>query len=288
MRKGTVLITGASTGIGQATALLLDRLGYRVFAGYRRQADAEALRAAGSMNLRPVRLDVTDPEDVQTAVAEVNEACGAAGLTALINNAGYTYVSAFECTEEAQARALMETNFFGLYRLSQACLPLLRRKVHHSGGTAKLINIGSVGSLIGIPWQAFYHASKFALLGLSESLQIETYQHGIRVSVVCPGGIKTPFVAKFGESARRALDRMPEPGRNLYGRGLTALSQMAGQVERLGSKPEAVARQVSRLMEKANPPFRLLVGPDAMLLNALRAGLPKPLFHAFLRSAFGG
>jgi NAD(P)-dependent dehydrogenase (short-subunit alcohol dehydrogenase family) len=162
MRKGTVLITGASTGIGQATALLLDRLGYRVFAGYRRQADAEALRAAGSMNLRPVRLDVTDPEDVQTAVAEVNEACGAAGLTALINNAGYTYVSAFECTEEVQARALMETNFFGLYRLSQACLPLLRRKVHHSGGTAKLINIGSVGSLIGIPWQAFYHASKFA------------------------------------------------------------------------------------------------------------------------------
>jgi short-subunit dehydrogenase len=283
----TVLITGTSTGIGFETALELDRRGYRVFAGVRRESDMAALSTKASKTLTPVMLDVTKPEAIASTVASVATATADRGLYALVNNAGFNYNSAVEFSDPNKSRALMETNFFGLANLTQACLPLLRQSGVRSGTTAKLVNVGSIGSLVGVPWEAYYHASKFAVLGWSESLHSEVYTQGIRVCVVCPGGIKTPFISKTGAGIAEAIASMPSEGERLYGRGLRTLTRLSGQVDRLGSNPNAVARAISRLLDQKNPRFETLVGLDARMMRASRRFLPRSWFHTMLRSTFG-
>jgi short-subunit dehydrogenase len=284
--SGTILITGASSGIGRATALALDRAGYRVMAGVRRLEDGVPLKAdAGSM-LETIVLDVTVKEDIEAARAHIETVTAGHGLFALINNAGFNYNAAYEYTDEAKARALMEVNLFGAHAMSVAMLPLLRQSVRSSGQTSKLINIGSIGSLVGIPWEAFYHASKFALLGLSESIRNEVYAQGIRVSVVMPGGIKTAFIAKTKVGSQQAIEAMPPEGAQRYARGLSRMSELTSMVDRFGSSPEKVGQRIVRLLEQRNPPFRALVGLDAHLMNGLSATLPTPMFHAILRRQF--
>jgi NAD(P)-dependent dehydrogenase (short-subunit alcohol dehydrogenase family) len=283
-----VLVTGTSSGIGRATALHLDRMGYRVFAGIRRDSDAQGLRAAASTALTPLLLDVTRAEEVEAAMATVTAACGEAGLHALVNNAGQNLNGPYEHLDEAAARSLMEVNFFGLHRLSQACLPLLRQSAAQSGRTAKLIQIGSIGSKIGIPWEAFYHASKFALLGLSESIKTEVHGQGIRVSVVMPGGIRTPFIARTTAGSEVARAALSGPAAARYAAGMRRFDAVAGQVDRMGQPPEAVARRIAKLMAARNPPFRVLIGPDARIMDGLRRFLPERSFHALLRAAFTG
>lgn len=281
-----ILITGASTGIGRATALLLDRRGYPVFAGVRRESDAAALAEQASPRLRPVMLDVTDSTQIEAALRMID----ASGLRlhGVVNNAGFNLNAAFEFTDEAKARALMETNVFGLAKLSQAALPRLIATARAIGETGKIVNLGSIGSLVGVPWEAWYHASKFAVLGLSESIQNEVYAHGVRVTVVCPGGIKTPFIAKTREGTEAAIRAIPPEGQARYGKGLAALGEMAGAVDRFGSSPEKVARQIAAVLGQRNPPFRVLVGADAQMMNAARVLLPRAWFHAMLRRAFKG
>jgi NAD(P)-dependent dehydrogenase (short-subunit alcohol dehydrogenase family) len=281
-----VLITGASSGIGRATALLLDAQGYTVLAGVRREEDGAALRAEASSRLSTIILDVTLPDHITAAHEAVVRLGGGRGLHALVNNAGYNYNAAFEYSDETRARAMMEVNFFGLYKLSQAMIPLLRLSATKSGETAKLVNLGSIGNVVGFPWEAFYHASKFALLGLSQSLHHELYAQNIRVTVVQPGVIRTPFIAKTQSSIAEAVAAMPGEGVALYGKGLKKLSEMAASSGRLGSSPEAVARAIVRVVSAANPPFRLFVGLDARMMNLMRMILPAGLFHALLRRNF--
>lgn len=282
-----VLITGASTGIGKATALRLDQAGYSVIAGVRREADGAALRAAASPRLRSIILDVTQPDHIAAAVTDVAALTGERALHALVNNAGLNYNAAFEFTDEAKARAVMEVNFFGLYRLSQAMLPLLRRAATATGETAKLVNLGSIGNVVGLPWEAFYHASKFALLGLSESLSHEVHRQGVRVVVIQPGGIKTPFMDKTRDSVTTAVAALTPEGVALYGKGLAQLGSMVGSVDRLGSEPEKVANAIHRVLVARNPPFRLFVGTDARIMNLTRMLLPTPAFHWLMRRSFG-
>jgi short-subunit dehydrogenase len=282
-----VLITGASSGIGRETALALDRAGYYIFAGVRRIEDGTSLQHLASPRLTPLILDVRSPEQISSAFLKVKEMTANRGLFALINNAGFNYNAAYEYTEEAKARALMDVNVFGVHALSVAMLPLLRVGAAASGTTAKLVNLGSIGSLVGIPWEAFYHASKFAVLGLSESIHSEVYAQNIRVSVVMPGGIKTAFIAKSKQGAEDARAGMPPEGLNLYGKGLAKMAEATNMVDRFGSSPELVALRIKDILAMHNPPFRALVGNDAKLLNALRAILPTSFFHALLRKQFG-
>ena len=281
------LITGASSGIGRATALLLDAQGYTVLAGVRREEDGTALRREASSRLSTLILDVTSPDHIRAAHAAVVGLAGGRGLYALINNAGFNYNAAFEYSDEAKARALMEVNFFGLYKLSQTMIPLLRQAAEKTGEKTKLINLGSIGNVVGFPWEAFYHASKFALLGLSQSLHHELYRQNIRVTLVQPGVIRTPFIEKTQASIAEAIAAMPAEGVTLYGKGLARLSAMAVSSGRLGSSPEAVARAILRVIAASNPPFRLFVGFDARMMNLLRIILPGRLFHGLLRSNFG-
>lgn len=289
MRSDTVLITGASTGIGRSTALHLAARGYTVFAGIRREADGAALVAAAAADasrIVPVLLDVTRDEDIQRALAQVS-AHSSDGLYALINNAGFNLNGAFEYTDAADAGALMNTNFVGLAALSRAALPLLRRYTqHHPGATSKLINIGSIGSYIGIPWEAYYHASKFAVLGLSEAMRYELWPQGIRVVVVCPGGIVTDFMPKTEASLAAADAALPADAPPNYRAGLATLRATIGQATRFGSPPEAVARRIGKVLATSRPRLRYLVGVDARLVLGLRRVLPEAWFHALIRGQF--
>ncbi|MCA3078607.1 MAG: SDR family NAD(P)-dependent oxidoreductase, partial [Rhodocyclaceae bacterium] len=182
--KRAIIVTGASSGIGRQTALHLASIGWQVLAGVRRAEDGQALKTEDQTGrVTPIQLDVTDHNDLlalETTIAQAD-----LEISGLVNNAGHNYMTPFECSQPERLRAIMEVNLFGLAALTQAMLPHLRAsaKVH---GRAHIINIGSIGSLVGVPWEPWYHASKFALLGLSESLQNETYDQGIRVCVVCP------------------------------------------------------------------------------------------------------
>ncbi len=290
MRTDTVLITGASTGIGRSTALHLAAQGYTVFAGIRREADGAALVAAApaadASRIVPVLLDVTRDEDIQRALAVV-AAHSSDGLYALINNAGFNLNGAFEYTGDAEARALMDTNFVGLAALSRAALPLLRRYVErHPGATSKLVNIGSIGSYIGIPWEAYYHASKFAVLGLSEAMRYELWPQGIRVVAVCPGGIVTDFMPKTEASLAAAVAGLPADAPVNYRAGLAKLRAGIGMATRFGSPPEAVAKRIGKVLATSRPRLRYLVGMDARLLLGLRRVLPEAWFHALIRSQF--
>lgn len=282
-----ILLTGASTGIGRATALYLDQLGYTVFAGVRREQDGIALTQTASGRLKPIILDITNPDHIANVFAVVGAACGEGGLMALINNAGYNYISAFEYTDETKARQMMEVNFFGLYRMSQAFIPMLRQYARQRGKRAKLINIGSIGSIIGLPWEPFYHASKFAVLGLTESLRYELREQGISAVAVLPGGIKTDFMPKTDASLAEAIATMPAEGKQLYGKGLEKYKTLIPMADKFGSDPSTVAKRIADILAKANPGMQYFIGPDAHLLFGIARILPISWRHALLRGQFG-
>jgi NAD(P)-dependent dehydrogenase (short-subunit alcohol dehydrogenase family) len=278
----TVLVTGTSTGIGHAVALDLAARGYHVLAGVRRAEDGEALRAAARGALEPISLDVADPAAVEAAGRRVD---ALPGLFALVNNAGFNLNGAFEHTDEAEARRLMEVNFFGLANLSRRLIPALRRGAGE--GTSKLINVSSIGGSIGLPWEVYYHASKFAVVGLTEGLRAELWRQRIRAVVVQPGDIRTEFMPKTDAGIAAALARMPEEGRARYGAAMQVLRSRIAAAARYGSPPSHVARTVARILAARDPGFRHFVGLDAHLLHAGHALLPRRWSHAFFRAAFG-
>lgn len=290
METKTILLTGASTGIGRASALLLLDAGYTVFAGVRRTEDGDALknacRADRASRLHPVILDVTHEDHIRAVLDTINGA-SQDGLYAIVNNAGFNLNGAFEYTNEADARALMDTNFFGLAALSRAALPLLRRYAErHPDETSKLVNIGSIGSYIGVPWEAYYHASKFAVLGLSEAMRHELWRERVRVVAICPGGIKTDFIPKTERSLAAAHAQLPEDAPASYRSGLAKLGEAVGMASRFGSAPEAVAHRLRKVLAARHPRSQYVVGTDAHLFLGMRRLFPESWFHAVMRSQF--
>jgi NAD(P)-dependent dehydrogenase (short-subunit alcohol dehydrogenase family) len=228
-------------------------------------------------------LDLTDAGHIAAAAERLAEE----HLAAVINNAGANYLSPFEYADEESARRLMEVNFFGLFRLSQACIPHLRRyAIANPGKTAKLINISSIGGLVGVPWEVFYHASKFAVVGMTEGLRSELWSQNIRAVVVCPGGIRTAFLPKTRVGVQAAASKLTASAPVGYSLGLKRFENLTEAVGRFGSPPEAVAQKISGLIERRNPPLRHLVGVDARLLFALSRLLPQWAFSKFLRLQF--
>jgi NAD(P)-dependent dehydrogenase (short-subunit alcohol dehydrogenase family) len=268
MKNKAILITGASSGIGNATTLLAARAGYRVFAGVRTKADADLLRA-GHANIDPILLDVTQKDALQKAFDYVSQEVGEEGLYALINNAGINYVAPFEFAEEAKVRQLMEVHVFGTINLTQTFLPLIHRAAKNRRDPAKVINIGSIGSVIGLPWEFSYHTAKFAVLGMSQSLRFELEPLNIKVTCVMPGGVKTKIFAKTNVSSDEARNRISGVHADYYQRNLTNVNHMAGQLEKYAVEPEKAARVILDLLRSANPPLRKLIGLDASFINTL-------------------
>jgi NAD(P)-dependent dehydrogenase (short-subunit alcohol dehydrogenase family) len=262
MKTKIALVTGASSGIGEATAERLASADYKVYGTSRRGAQA------GQRSFAMLPLDVTSDESVETAVAEVLRLEGRIDL--LVNNAGFGVApaSAEESSIE-QARAIFDTNFFGIVRMTRAVVPHMR---HQGGG--RIINIGSVLGFLPMPYMALYAATKHAIEGYSESLDHELRTRGIRVSVIEPAYTKTRFDANFLQ---------PDSKLDEYREVRAALGQRLKEVVEAGDEPGIVADVVLEAAIAARPKLRYAAGGLANRLRILRRFAPASLVDAGVR-----
>ena len=267
MNTGTaVLVTGASTGIGRATALLLDSHGFTVFAGVRKTADAESLAAAASDRLVPLMIDVTDAKQVAAAAAVVTES--GLPLVGLVNNAGMAAAAPLEFIPIDEFRNQIEINLVGQLAVTQSVLPLLRES------KGRIVNVTSIGGLIASSMLGAYNASKFALEAVTHTLRQELKPWGIEVIAIEPGRIATPIWSTASATADRMLDSMPAEAVELYGPSIQGARDMAAAASKGGLAPERVAEVIEKALTVRRPRTRYPVGTDAKLGAVLMARLP--------------
>lgn len=259
-----VVITGASTGIGLACALELDRRGYQVFAGVRKEADAQRLRGQGSPRLTPVMLDITIDSSIQSAAQQIREAVGSKGLAGLINNAGAALVGPVEMVPMDRIRQQFEVNVFGHLAVSQALIPLLR--IAHG----RLINISSLNGILPVPFFGPYTASKYALEAFSDCMRVELAKWGIHVVVVEPGGVRTPIWEKSKKVNEEVLGHAPPTVMDLYGDGIAAVRKSAAEMERTGQPVERIVEAVWQALTARRPKTRYLCGFQTYLSRMLK------------------
>ena len=279
-RQGAVLVTGASSGIGHATALRLARHGTIVFAGIRRQADGESLLREGAGNIKPMLIDVADQTSILRAHAKI-ESLREYRLDGLVNNAGTSLAGPLELLPLAEIRKQFEVNFFGALAMIQTFLPLLR----DSGG--RIVNVSSISGKLAAPFVGAYSASKFALEAASDALRLELRPFGVSVSVVEPGAVRTPIWRRSADASLRILDEAPLERRADYDAAIRHMMRFAQQQELRGVPPEHVARVIERALVARRPQARYLVGADARL-RLLVARLPEALRDLIITAAIGG
>lgn len=283
MKTQFVVITGCSTGIGLGTAHYMANHGYKVIATVRKAEDFAALQHP---NIQPIILDVADKLSREAGLAKIKELLAGEPLFALVNNAGVNYVSPFELTDEAQFRQMMEVNVFGLSLLTQQLFPLLVAYPEAGRGRSKIINISSIGGAIGLPWEFGYHASKFGVLGLSQSWRFEFAPLGIDVTAVMPGGIKTKIFEKSLSHAK-VVDKDNSGGNKLtgyYQKNMQLYKRAADTLYKYGSEPEAVAKIIVKQLGKQKSAPRVRVGLDAKILYSMVKFLPASWFHGLMQS----
>jgi NAD(P)-dependent dehydrogenase (short-subunit alcohol dehydrogenase family) len=274
--SGAVLVTGASTGIGRATALYLDKKGYRVFAGVRKQADAKSLAEEGSDNLTPITIDVTKERSIKAAKDKVSRAVGKNGLAGLVNNAGVGDGGPVETMDLDVLRNVLEVNLVGQVAVTQAFLPQIRKVP----GT--IVFIASIGGRIASPFMSPYNTSKFAVEALGESLRQEVAPWGIDVAVVEPGSIDTPIWKKGAETIEDQFAKMPPNTKRLYGKQLKRMDEVLTETANRGIAPEKVAKVIHTAISSENPKHRYLVGRDAKIAARLKGTLPDRTFKKLI------
>ena len=277
--KKTVIVTGASTGIGLSTALLLSKNGYRVFAGYRKEEDGQKLKKMAQGNLTPIRLDVLNGDDVaKVRELVLTELDGK--LDALINNAGIFHPLPFEVAGIDSMREQMEVNYMGPVILTKTLLPMLRK------AKGRIVNISSMNGRVTMPICAGYSAAKFALEAFSEALRIELQATGVKVSLIEPGQIKTPIFNKGIEMLTEAVKDWSQEFRDLYlplyKSGLGAIEGGAAS----GKPPEAVAEVIEQALSADNPHTRYVVGEDAKAFIEMREKLADHEFQIEMSKIF--
>lgn len=239
------LITGCSTGLGRALAELLIARGERVFATAR-NPDQLADLVAGKDNATALRLDVTSASDVAAVVDRVGR------IDVLVNNAGYGYLTAFEEADEAGYRAQFETNMFGLIAMTEAVLPGMRER-----GSGHIVNVASVGGFIGNPGSAFYAATKFGVVGLSEALSKEVGPLGVKVTVVEPGPFRTDWAGRSLQSSAQRIDAYAE---TVHKR----LDQVAQSSGNQAGDPVRAAEAIVTAVDSPTPPLNLVLGAEGL------------------------
>ena len=280
--KGGVVVTGASTGIGNACALHLDRIGFRVFAGVRRDEDAERLRAQASDRLTPVMIDVTDSESIRAAADQVTTALAGEPLSGLVNNAGIAVSGPVEYLPIEEVRKQLEVNFIGQVAVTQAFLPLLRRS------RGRVVNIGSVGGEVALPFLSPYAASKHALEGFSDSLRREVETLGVRVSVVRPGAIQSSIWERGNAAADEVLGRVPPEAMEVYGDAVRGARAAANQRAKEAIPAQEVADVVEHALIADRPKTRYVVGRVGKIMVALERWLPDRVFDRLVARAMRG
>ncbi len=253
-----VLITGASSGIGQACAVHLAASGWRVFGTSRKDT-------ATADGVTMLRMDVDDEASVNQCVAEVYER--ARRIDAVVNNAGYSLIGSIEDTSIEEAKAQFETNFFGALRVCRAVLPIMRQQKR-----GHIVNISSLAGVFGLPFGGHYSASKFALEGMSEALRYETRRFGIQVALVEPGDFNTAITASRRVAAAAITNEA-------YRERFAEMSRKQEQEEQNGSPPEPIARLVERILNDPRPKLRYPIGkPSQTMVVPLRRWLTQRAF----------
>ena len=270
-----VLITGASSGIGRACALRMDRAGWHVFATVRKESDARRLQNDASERVRTILLDVTDSDQVEEMARTVGEAVGSQGLHGLVNNAGIAGGGLLEYLDPADLRQILETNTIAPINVTQSLIPQLRM------AQGCVVMISSMAGFSATPLLSPYSASKFALEALTDGLRLELRPWNIDVVSVQPGAIYTEIWGKAHSFAERALREYPPGAFKLYG---PLLTRMIGSLEKpRGVDPDQVAKTVQTILTSARPKARYLVGRDAVIRRWIER-LPTSLRDRILLS----
>lgn len=267
----SVVVTGASSGIGEACARRLDRIGFRVFAGVRSPEVAARICDGASERMTPLMLDVTDGGSIATAARTVAEQVGEGGLRGLVNNAGIAMPGPLEYLPIDDLRQQLEVNVIGPVAVTQAFLPLLRR------GGGRIVNMGSISGILAAPFLGPYAASKFALEAITDALRQELRPWGIHVVLVEPGAVATPIWEKGQARADDLEQRLPPEAMHRYGEAIAAVRAFARAADARGLPPEAVAKVVVRALRARRPKTRYLVGTDARLQKAAARLVPDRL-----------
>ncbi len=261
-----VLITGASSGVGQSTAQLLSEKGYRVFGTSRNPAGAEA-----TSGVEMLALDVRSEDSVAACVNTVFKAAGS--IDVLVNNAGYELAGALEEIPLAEARAQFETNFFGVVKMVCAVLPSMRQRKH-----GRIINVSSFAGISSIPFMGFYSASKFALEGYTGALRMEVSPFNIHVSLAEPAFLKTPMTDHRQVSKAQLQE---------YGPWRQRAFNAFRDLEQKAPGPESVAKAILKIISSNRPRLHYLIGSQAKILSGLQRFLPEGAYERGKRSTFG-
>ncbi|GAA0954692.1 SDR family oxidoreductase [Actinocorallia libanotica] len=267
----TVLVTGASTGIGRATALLLAGEGFTVYAGVRKESDGRAL----GPSVMPIKLDVTDPGQIEEAAGTIDR------LDALVNNAGIGVTGPLEFVSLDALRRQYEVNVFGQVALTQAMLPMLR------SSRGRVVTVGSVGSWITLPFGGPLCSSKHAVRSLNDALRMEVRPWGVHAVLIEPGSIRTAAVDKLEGEVEPRLAAIGPEGRRLYGAAYRTMTTNGLKEERSGSSPDVVARAVLHALTARKPRSRYPVGRKSRLMSTLGRVLPQYTLDALRLRALG-
>lgn len=276
--RGTVVVTGVSSGIGRATVDALRAAGFDVLAGVRSPADAAQLEAPG---VEPLILDITEPDQVEALARRVGELPGAGAPRALVNNAGVAINAPVEALPLARWRRQFEVNYFGDVAVTQALLPAMLES------RGRVVNVSSIGGRVAGPTFGAYAGAKFALEAMSDSLRREVARFGVEVVVVEPGAVATPIWGK-GSAAFDEMAAAMEPARRRrYADLEAAMRAQAETMARQGLAPGAVAAVIIRAITARRPRTRYLVGRDAKVAARLACLLPDRLLDSLIARNLG-
>ncbi len=274
------LITGASTGIGRATALRLAKNGWTVLAGVRDPAAGERLeQEAPGGGVIALTLDVTDPAQIAAALERVQEQTAGGGLDALVNNAGIGLGGPLELIAAEDLRRQFDVNVFAQVAVTQAMLPALRR------AHGRIVFVSSIGGRVAMAFTAPYAASKHALEAIGDALRVELHSSGVQVALVEPGSVATPIWDKSRAEADRVA--VPPELQAQYGKVPAAMDKVLKDTARRGVPPEQVAETIERALSAPRMRARYVVGRDAQVMLAAKRLLPEHLFDRLARRMLG-
>lgn len=287
--RGAVLVTGAFSGIGRATAVALADAGFHVLAGMHRQHHLDVLDGHGRGRITPLLMDITDPGHLVRAAEEAGKVLGRepeTPLVGVVNNAGISVTGPVETLPLDSVRRQFEVNLIGQIAVVQAFLPLMRR--YRSGGRAgRIVNIGSVGGWVTMPFGGPLCGSKHAFRSVNDALRMELAPTGIRVCLVEPGAINTPAVDELESGIEPSIEEWDDEQRQRYAAAYRAWSVQAVRNERAGAGPEVVAAVVLKALTARRPWTRYPVGPLSRPLSLLARTLPNPVFDPLRMRVLG-
>lgn len=267
MTKKVWIITGCSTGFGRELAKKTLAMGYQVVVTSRKTEDIQDITKDYEAQSLTLALDVTKPQEIKAVVNLAKEKFGR--IDVLVNNAGIGYFGAIEESEEAKVRQMFEINFWGLARMTQEVLPIMREQ--RSG---HILNVASIGGLVGFPGVGYYNATKFAVDGLSESLAKETAHLGIKATIVAPSGFRTDWAGRSADNSPHVIaDYAESAGHNK--------NAIRGNSGRQPGDPAKAAEAIIMAVESAHPPLRLLLGNGAVNGARMKLDILKKDFDAW-------